>query len=161
MNVNLLDFIKSNYSNMVLSPENTTVINDIESHKMEFEKHFMDKTIYVIIDQLVYKKNDSVKKYGILNGLSVILILVAIICIFFSWKIALIILLISFFVKKYAKIVLRKGGKEIETTLHNSFLIGDYNEALTLLFYMFVTGQIALQTNNGTSVTPQLPSECL
>lgn len=161
MNINLFDFIKSNYPNVALSLENIAIINDIEYHKIEFEKHFMEKTINVIIDQLVLKKNDSVKKYGLFNGLSVILILVAIICVFFSWKTSLIILFISFALKKYAKSVLRKGGKEIENMLHNNFLIGDYNEALTMLFYMFANGQIALQTKNGTSVLPQMPSKCL
>ena len=161
MNVNLLDFIKSNYPDWVLPPDKIAIINDIEQHKIKFEEHFIDKTINVIIDHLVYRNNDSVKKYGLLNGLSLILKLIAIICVFFSWKIFLIIFLLSFFLKKYAKNILRKGGKKIESIVYNLFLVGNYNEALSLLFFMFANGQIALQTKNGTSVTPQLPSKCL
>ena len=157
----LIDYVKDSYPSVTPTIEQINLANDIEKHREIFKNHFLNDSINIIIDQSVFKDNENTKRYHIIKGSSMLLALLSILIIYFSWKIALLIAIISFVVRNYANVVLKKGGDLIRGNLKKYFQNNKDNEALIAIWFMFGKGQIAFQTKNRTSVIPQMPSKCL
>jgi len=157
----LLEFLKSNNSDFNPNQAELDIAIDLEENREALIKQLKTGTIELLVNTLAYKENKMVHKHFILKGASILLPIVAIICFFFSWKIAISLLILAFISKIYSRNVLIKENKELRKLIINEFIVTSENKGLYLLWWLYVTGKISLRTERNISFRPSMPSECI
>jgi len=131
---------------------------DFWNHWNEILNSINDDSMHINVDMLFLSRNfPEYGRYNIFKGLSIILLLVGLVLLFFSWMIAVATLIASFVLRSYGNSVKSKSGQRFIEEL-KSEIIKNEAKGMANLCAHYIAGTIQLLTNRGQAHWPAYPS---
>jgi hypothetical protein len=101
------------------------------------------------------------KRYQVWKGLSIIVFLVALVVLIFSWKFAIVIVVAGVVFHIIGNVQRRASGQKFISGLREAVTAGDVSKGIGNLCAQYIAGNIQLSSNLGRAHWPQLPSDVL
>ncbi len=99
-------------------------------------------------------------KYRTFGGLSILMVIIGIVTLFFNWKIALVIFILAYILKKISSNLKFKSSQNFAKELTSKFSINPHEGMFDICQY-YIAGILQLASSKGRAHLPLLPSYSL
>lgn len=157
-----LKHLKENFGE-TLTPQVEHIATDFIENYEEFKEMFLTNRISIISSAsrlATSTGNIEFSKYQKYNGLSIVLMVVAVIFLFFSWKTTIIVFALSVIMRLISKSLKTKLSANYTKQIYDE-LKNDIDNGILNVCINYCAGIIQLQSSKAITHLPILPSTCI